>query len=324
MADKKRIIESAKTTIKIESEALKKLVDRIDDEFVKAIELILNCKGRVVVTGVGKSGVIGRKITATFASTGTPSFFIHAGEGGHGDLGMIVRDDIVLALSYSGETEEVSALLPALKRMGVKIITITGNRHSTLAKYSDVVLNIKVAKEACPMGLAPTTSTTAALAMGDAIAVALINEKKFSSKDFALYHPAGALGKMLLLTVADLMHTGADIPIVRDNMTVLDSLYEISSKRLGVTAVIDNKEKLIGVFTDGDLRRLIENNPELLNQPIKKFMTRNPKIIKQDTLAAEAIYIMNEKKITSLFIIDNKRKPIGIIHMHDILKAGIR
>ncbi|HPP88211.1 MAG TPA: KpsF/GutQ family sugar-phosphate isomerase [bacterium] len=324
MADKKRIIESAKTTIKIESEALKKLVDRIDDEFVKAIELILNCKGRVVVTGVGKSGVIGRKITATLASTGTPSFFIHAGEGGHGDLGMIVRDDIVLALSYSGETEEVSALLPALKRMGVKIITITGNRHSTLAKYSDVVLNIKVAKEACPMGLAPTTSTTAALAMGDAIAVALINEKKFSSKDFALYHPAGALGKMLLLTVADLMHTGADIPIVRDNMTVLDSLYEISSKRLGVTAVIDNKEKLIGVFTDGDLRRLIENNPELLNQPIKKFMTRNPKIIKQDTLAAEAIYIMNEKKITSLFIIDNKRKPIGIIHMHDILKAGIR
>ena len=324
MINKKRILNSAKSTLKIEADSINALIPRIGVDFIKAVLYILECKGRIVVTGVGKSGAIGKKISATFASTGSPSFFLHSSEGGHGDLGMITEEDIILALSYSGETQEVSSLLPALKRIGVKIITITGNPDSTLGKYSDIVLNVKVRREACPMNLAPTSSTAAILAIGDALAVALINEKKFTSKQFALFHPAGALGKMLLLTVGDIMHKNEELPIVSGDTLVKDAIYTISSKRLGIAAVVDNKKKLIGVFSDGDLRRLIEKDVALLSQPIKKFIGKNPKIVNESCLAAEALYIMNKNKITSLLILNKSNQPVGILHMHDILLTGIR
>ncbi len=322
--NKQRIIKSAKDTIKIEAAAVRSLMPKINDSFVKAVELILHCRGRIVVTGIGKSGVIGRKISATFASTGTPSFFIHSSEGGHGDLGMLTADDIVMPISYSGETPEVSSLLPAFKRLGISIITITGNPGSTLAKYSDVVLNVNIKREACPMNLAPTSSTTAILAMGDAIAVALINEKKFTSKQFALFHPSGHLGKMLLLKVEDIMHTNDELPLIESSMPVKDAVYVISSKRLGITGIINKTKKLIGSFSDGDLRRLIQKDVELLNQPLHKFINGIPKTISKEALAAEALFIMNKFKITSLFIINKHKQPIGITHMHDILQSGIR
>ncbi|HPN32122.1 MAG TPA: KpsF/GutQ family sugar-phosphate isomerase [bacterium] len=324
MNNQDRIITIGKETIQIEADCLRKLKNKIDDNFAEAVNLILSCKGRIVVTGVGKSGIIGKKITSTLASTGTPSFFIHSGEGGHGDIGMIMSGDVVIAISYSGETEEIISLLPAIKRLGVKIITITGNKNSNLAKFSDIVLDVKVDKEACPMGLAPTSSSAATLAMGDAIAVALIAEKKITSDDFALYHPAGSIGRNLLLTVNDIMYKEQDIPLVTFNTLVKDALYIISSKRLGTTGVIDGAGKLIGIFTDGDLRRLISQGIQYLNEPIKKFMTKNPRIIKASALAAEALFSMNKLKITSLFIINDDKEPVGIIHMHDILAAGIK
>jgi len=320
----KNILKSGVDTLKIEADTIIGLIPKINKNFVKAVKLILKSKGRVVVTGIGKSAAIGRKITATLASTGTPALFIHATEGGHGDLGMIMQEDVVLAISYSGETEELNNILPAIKRIGVSMISMTGNLKSTLAKYSDVVLNIKIKKEACPMGLAPTSSTTATLVMGDALAVALINEKKFSSKEFALYHPAGSLGRMLLLTVNDVMHKGKEIPAISENADLKTALLEITSKMLGVTAIINDKKKLVGVFTDGDLRRIITQNKFSLDLKISKVMSKKPKMIDKDKLAAEAIYIMNKLKITSLFVTDKTKNILGIVHMHDILINGVK
>jgi arabinose-5-phosphate isomerase len=303
------------------------LIDRIDERFEQAIKIILHCKGRVVVTGMGKSGLIGKKIAATLASTGTPALFLHPAEGIHGDLGMVTRGDAVIALSNSGETEEIARMLPSLKRLGIKIISLTGNPESTLAKNSDVVIEVGVKEEACPLGLAPTASTTATLAMGDAMAVVLLDQRGFREEDFACFHPGGALGKKLLLRVRDLMHTGADVPVVSEGTLIKDAIYEISSKKMGVTAVVNAAGKLVGVISDGDLRRWMEKTEKtgenLLAKEAKEIMTRKPKIARKDSLAAEAVSIMEKNSITCLIVADADAKPEGVIHLHDLLKAGV-
>ncbi|MHB8844627.1 MAG: KpsF/GutQ family sugar-phosphate isomerase [Nitrospirota bacterium] len=320
-------IEQAKKVLKIEAEAILRLIDRLDGGFDRAIELILGCRGRVVVTGMGKSGHIGNKIAATLASTGTPALFLHPAEGIHGDLGMVTKGDIVIALSNSGETEELSRMLPSLKRIGIKIVALTGNTESTLARNSDVVIDVGVKEEACPLGLAPTASTTATLAMGDALAVVLLDRRGFKEEDFACYHPGGALGKRLLLRVRDIMHTGDDIPKVSDTALVKDAIYEISSKKVGVTAVVDAAGKLQGVISDGDLRRWMERTEKsgenLLSKQAREIMTRNPKVIGKDALAAEAVALMENSSITCLLILDSGARPEGVIHLHDLLKAGV-
>jgi arabinose-5-phosphate isomerase len=319
--------EQAKKVLKIEADAVLRLIDRLDDGFDRAIDLILGCRGRVVVTGMGKSGHIGNKIAATLASTGTPALFLHPAEGIHGDLGMVTKGDIVIALSNSGETEELSRMLPSLKRIGIKIIALTGNPESTLARNSDVVIDVGVKEEACPLGLAPTASTTATLAMGDALAVVLLDRRGFKEEDFACYHPGGALGKRLLLRVRDIMHTGDAIPKVSDTALVKDAIYEISSKKMGVTAVVDAAGKLQGVISDGDLRRWMERTEKsgenLLSKQVREIMTRNPKVIGRDALAAEAVAIMESSSITCLLILDAGARPEGVIHLHDLLKAGV-
>lgn len=320
-------IEQAKRVLKIEAEAVLRLIDRLDDGFDRAIDLILGCRGRVVVTGMGKSGHIGNKIAATLASTGTPALFLHPAEGIHGDLGMVTKGDIVIALSNSGETEELSRMLPSLKRIGIRIIALTGNAESTLARNSDVVIDVGVKEEACPLGLAPTASTTATLAMGDALAVVLLDRRGFKEEDFACYHPGGSLGKRLLLRVRDIMHTGDAIPKVADTALVKDAIYEISSKKVGVTAVVDADGKLQGVISDGDLRRWMERTEKsgenLLSKQAREIMTRNPKVIGKDALAAEAVALMENSSITCLLILDAKARPEGVIHLHDLLKAGV-
>jgi len=319
--------ERAKKVLRIEAEAIAALVDRIDESFEQAVELILKCKGRVVVTGMGKSGLIGKKIAATLASTGTPALFLHPAEGIHGDLGMVTRGDTVIALSNSGETEELSKMLPSLKRLGIRIISLTGNPGSTLAKNSDVVINVGVKEEACPLGLAPTASTTAALAMGDALAVALLDKRGFREEDFACFHPGGSLGKKLLLRVRDLMHIGNDVPIVSEATLIKDAIYEISSKKMGVTAVISAGGRLTGVISDGDLRRWMEKTEKtgenLLAKKAEEIMTRHPKVANKDSLAAEAVAIMEKHSITCLIVTDAAAKPEGVIHLHDLLKAGV-
>jgi arabinose-5-phosphate isomerase len=319
--------ERAKKVLRIEAEAIAALVDRIDESFEQAVELILKCKGRVVVTGMGKSGLIGKKIAATLASTGTPALFLHPAEGIHGDLGMVTRGDTVIALSNSGETEELSKMLPSLKRLGIRIISLTGNPGSTLAKNSDVVINVGVKEEACPLGLAPTASTTAALAMGDALAVALLDKRGFREEDFACFHPGGSLGKKLLLRVGDLMHIGNDVPIVTEATLIKDAIYEISSKKMGVTAVISAGGRLTGVISDGDLRRWMEKTEKtgenLLAKKAEEIMTRHPKVANKDSLAAEAVAIMEKHSITCLIVTDAAAKPEGVIHLHDLLKAGV-
>lgn len=319
--------EQAKKVLKIEAEAILRLIDRIDDGFDRAIDLILNCRGRVVVTGMGKSGHIGNKIAATLASTGTPALFLHPAEGIHGDLGMVTKGDIVIALSNSGETEELSRMLPSLKRIGIRIIALTGNTESTLARNSDVVIDVGVKEEACPLGLAPTASTTATLAMGDALAVVLLDRRGFKEEDFACYHPGGSLGKRLLLRVRDIMHTGDAIPKVSETAFVKDAIYEISSKKVGVTAVVDAAGKLQGVISDGDLRRWMERTEKsgenLLSKQAREIMTRNPKVIGKDALAAEAVALMESSSITCLLILDAGSRPEGVIHLHDLLKAGV-
>jgi arabinose-5-phosphate isomerase len=319
--------ERAKKVLRIEAEAIAALVDRIDESFEQAVELILKCKGRVVVTGMGKSGLIGKKIAATLASTGTPALFLHPAEGIHGDLGMVTRGDTVIALSNSGETEELSKMLPSLKRLGIRIISLTGNPGSTLAKNSDVVINVGVKEEACPLGLAPTASTTAALAMGDALAVALLDKRGFREEDFACFHPGGSLGKKLLLRVGDLMHIGNDVPIVTEATLIKDAIYEISSKKMGVTAVVSAGGKLTGVISDGDLRRWMEKTEKtgenLLAKKAEEIMTRHPKVANKDSLAAEAVAIMEKHSITCLIVTDAAAKPEGVIHLHDLLKAGV-
>lgn len=319
--------EQAKRVLKIESEAIARLIDRIDDNFEQAVELILKCKGRVVVTGMGKSGLIGKKIAATLASTGTPALFLHPAEGAHGDLGMVTRGDTVIAISNSGETEEITRMLPSLKRLNIPLIALTGNKESTLAKNSDVVIDVSVTEEACPLGLAPTASTTATLAMGDAIAVALLDRRGFKEEDFACFHPGGSLGKRLLLRVQDLMHTGDAIPIVTEQTLIKDAIYEISSKKMGITSVLDRDGRIVGVISDGDLRRWMEKTEKsgenLLHKKAGEIMTRNPKVISSSALAAEAVSVMERHSITCLIVSEQDLKPVGVIHLHDLLRAGI-
>ena len=320
-------IEQAKKVLRIEADAIARLIDRLDENFDRAVDLIMNCRGRVVVTGMGKSGHIANKIAATLASTGTPALFLHPAEGIHGDLGMVTKGDLVIALSNSGETEELSRMLPSLKRIGIKIIALTGNLESTLARNSDVVIYVGVKEEACPLGLAPTASTTATLAMGDALAVVLLNRKGFREEDFACFHPGGSLGKRLLLRVRDIMHTGDAVPTVSVDTLIKDAIYEISSKKMGVTAVLDPAGKLLGVISDGDLRRWMERTEKtgenLLAKKAGDIMTPDPKVIAKDALAAEAVAIMENSSITCLMIVDADRKPEGVVHLHDLLKAGV-
>jgi len=324
MTNRQNIIEVARNTLQIEADAVLALQDRIGEEFCRAVKLILSCQGRLVISGMGKSGLICQKIAATMASTGTPAFFLHPAEGIHGDLGMLMKGDVVLAVSNSGETEEVVRILPVIKRLGVKLIAMSGNPESTLSKAGDVSLDISVGQEACPLGLAPTASTTATLAMGDALAVALLQEKNFRAEDFALFHPGGALGKRLLLRVEDLMHSGDAIPLVSMATTVKDALFEITNKKLGITGVINDNDGLVGVFTDGDLRRCLEDERSL-DHLMAQVMSQNPKRVLRSNLAAKALQLMEEFSITSLFVFEqeNDAKPVGIIHLHDLLKAGV-
>ncbi len=319
--------DQAKRVLRIEAEAIAALINRIDDRFEQAVNMILDCEGRVVVTGMGKSGLIGKKIAATLASTGTPALFLHPAEGIHGDLGMVTRGDTVIALSNSGETEELARMLPSLKRLGIRIIALTGNCESTLAKNSDVVIDVGVQEEACPLGLAPTASTTATLAMGDALAVALLEQRGFKEEDFACFHPGGSLGKKLLLRVGDLMHTGDAVPLVSEETLIKDAIYEISSKKMGITAVLDAAGKLVGVISDGDLRRWMEKTEKsgenLLTKKAKEIMTKNPKVANKDALAAQAVSVMEKNSITCLLVSDSTGKPEGVIHLHDLLKAGV-
>lgn len=313
----------ATAVIQTEMQAVASLTERIDDQFVRACHLLLNCKGRVVVTGMGKSGHIAGKIAATLASTGTPAFFVHPGEASHGDLGMITRQDTVLALSNSGNTEEILTILPIIKRLGVPLIAMTGNPDSTLAKLATVHINVAVEQEACPLGLAPTSSTTAALVMGDALAVSLLQTKGFTRADFALSHPGGSLGKRLLLQVKDIMHKGPGVPMVGDQVVVREALLEMTDKKLGMTAVIDHHQHVVGIFTDGDLRRMLEKNLDVHTTPISEVMASPCTVIRAEILAAEAMQIMETKKINALLIVDENRSLQGALNMHDLLRAGI-
>ena len=317
-----RILSIARRVLDVETRALSDLSQRLGEEFVRSVEILLACKGRVVLTGMGKSGLVCRKIAATFASTGTPSLFMHPAEGGHGDLGMLVRGDVLIAASYSGETEEMIRILPAVKRLGIPMICMTGCTTSTLASRSDVVLDISVAEEACSLGLAPTSSTTATLALGDSLAVALLEVRGFTEEDFATFHPSGALGRRLL-TVADIMHVGADIPRVRADALVRDTLYEITSKKLGFTTVEDGQGRLVGIITDGDLRRLLEREEDPLVLSASDIMSTGPKVIDANALAARALQVMETHTITSLVIVDDAMRTAGVLHLHDILRAGV-
>ncbi|MGH1461056.1 MAG: KpsF/GutQ family sugar-phosphate isomerase [Neptuniibacter sp.] len=316
-------IPSAKRTIGLEAEAVSDLIPHLDENFNIACQLILNCNGRVIVTGMGKSGHIGCKIAATLASTGTPSFFVHPGEASHGDLGMITSKDVVIALSNSGETAEVVTLIPLLKRMKAPLISITANTDSTLSDAGDAHLHIGVEKEACPLGLAPTSSTTAQLVLGDALAIALLEERGFSRDDFAFSHPGGSLGRRLLLKVSDVMHSGKDIPTVVTGCSLREALLEVTQKRLGMTAVVDSQNKLLGIFTDGDLRRALDQNVSPLEISIDQVMTPNCTTIKSDILAAECLQIMEDKKINALIVTNENSEPVGALNMHDLLKAGV-
>lgn len=319
----KRFSESARKVIEIEGHTILGLLDKIDANFERACELLFNCQGHIIVIGIGKSGHIGNKIAATLASTGSPAFFIHAAEANHGDLGMINSKDVVLAISHSGETDELISILPTLKLLNIPFILITGNLHSTLAQQASVTLHIAIKQEACPLGLAPTSSSTAVLVMGDAIAVSLLNRRDFTRDDFAKVHPKGQLGRRLLLKVADIMHTGSAIPKVISGTPLIQTLFEISQKRLGMAVIIDKNERLLGVFTDGDLRRAIDQGLNLQTTLVDQVMTSHCKTIHKDQLAAEALEKMEASKITTLIVV-NEEKPLGIIHIHDILSQGIK
>lgn len=318
------LASSGRRVIEIESQALDALAARIDGTFSEACRLILASKGRVVATGMGKSGHIARKIAATLASTGTPAFYVHPGEAGHGDLGMITDADVVLALSYSGESDEVLTLLPVLKRQGNAVIAMTGKPQSTLAREADIHLDVSVPAEACPLALAPTSSTTATLAMGDALAVALLEARGFTADDFARSHPAGSLGRRLLLHITDVMHAGDDVPCIGEDATLSEALVEMSRKRLGMTAVIDSQERLVGLFTDGDLRRTLDNaEVDVRTAKIADLMTRDPKTIAADQLAAEAARLMETYKISGLIVVDDAHRPVGALNIHDLLRARV-
>lgn len=318
-------IDEARRVIRVEADALSAMADRIDESFERAIDLIVGSPGRVIVSGMGKSGLVGQKIASTMASTGTPAFFLHPAEGIHGDLGMIMKGDVVIAISNSGETEEILRILPSIKRLGALLIAMSGSQTSNLARSSDVFLDVSVAEEACPLGLAPTASTTATLAMGDALAVALLVKRGFKAEDFAIFHPGGSLGKKLILRVEDLMHSGEAIPLVPEDTVMKDALFVITSKGLGVTGVCDSSGALKGVITDGDLRRSLAKGFDILNQHASEIMKSGPLRIKRSELAAAALQIMEQRAITSLFVFENDQisSPCGIIHLHDILKSGI-
>ena len=309
--------------IQVETQAIADLANRIDAAFVLACKLMFSCKGRVVVIGLGKSGHIAGKIAATLASTGTPAFFVHAGEASHGDLGMITAQDVVLALSNSGETEEIITLLPIIKRLGVPMIAMTGNSDSTLAKFATTHINVAVTQEACPLGLAPTASSTAALVMGDALAVSLLEARGFTRDDFALSHPGGSLGKRLLLRVSDVMHIDNDIPAVLESAVISEALLEMTAKKLGMTAIVNEENQVCGIFTDGDLRRMLGKNLNIHTTHITDVMTSHCTVIHADILAAEAMQIMEQKKINALIVVDEQHRAIGALNMHDLVHAGI-
>jgi arabinose-5-phosphate isomerase len=317
------VLKRAKEVLSIEASAIQSLKPRIGKEFKRALELILKSKGRVVVSGMGKTGIIAQKLSATLASTGTPSLFLHLAEASHGDLGKVTSDDAVIILSNSGSTDEVKQLLPFLKKIGAKIISLTGNTKSILAKHSDVVLDVSVKKEACPLGLAPTASTTATLAMADSLAVCLLELKGFKEKDFAFFHPGGALGRQLLLKVEDIMRTGKANPVVREEKRVSEVLLKITQARAGAASVVNKKGKLVGIFTDGDLRRHLEIDEKLPKRKIKEVMTRNPLVVRKDRLAAEALHILEERKIDEVPVVDEKRRPVGLLDVQDLLRAGL-
>ncbi len=320
------MLEHAREVLRMEAEAVLELVPRIDENFAAAVQMILDCQGRTVVTGMGKSGLVGRKLAATLASTGTPSFFLHPAEGIHGDLGMVTCHDVVIALSNSGETGEVLNILPSLRRIGAKMIAMVGNANSTLGRNADIILNVGVSKEACPLGLAPTSSTTAALAYGDALALALLKRHNFTASQFAIFHPGGSLGRKLLLTVGNIMHKGDENPLVLGGTTVQDALFVITDKGLGAVSVVDENGIMQGVLTDGDIRRGLSKGVDFLSRPVQELMTKNPKTITEDKLAAQALHLMESNKpkpITVLPVIDENKKVIGLLHMTDLVRQGV-
>jgi len=316
-------ITRGKQVLAIEKQAINQLEQYIDENFQNACQLMFNCQGRIIVIGMGKSGHIGNKIAATLASTGSPSFFVHPGEASHGDLGMITSQDVVILISNSGETSEVINIIPVLKRIGAKIVSMSGNVNSSLAKLSDVHVCIKVEQEACPLGLAPTASTTATLVMGDAFAVALLEARGFTADDFALSHPGGSLGKRLILTLKDIMHSGIHIPVVKCDDIIKDALIEMSEKGLGMTAIVNTKNQLQGIFTDGDLRRILEQRIDIHKTKISEVMTTQCTTVNADMLAAQALNIMENKRINGLLVVNESRQPIGAFNMQDLLKAGV-
>lgn len=316
-------LNEGRRVLQIEARAVQALIDRLDGRFTQAVDLLATCKGKVVVSGMGKSGLIGQKIAATLASTGTPSFFLHPAEGVHGDLGMVARRDALIAISNSGETKEILQLLPYIERMGIPTVALTGKTGSTLAKHSDVVLDISVSEEACPMGLAPTASTTATLAMGDALAVALLQKRGFKSEDFAQFHPGGTLGRRLLIKVRDLMHVGDEVPQVQEGATASSAISEMSAKKLGMTTVIDRTGALVGVITDGDLRRFVQRGDDVIKATAATLSSRTPRTIGPDDLAARAVEVMERYSITTLVVTEGERRILGVIHLHDLLKNGI-
>ena len=316
-------IEQGLRVLDVERQALSDIAQYVDENFNNACQLMYDCEGRIIVIGMGKSGHIGNKIAATLASTGSPAFFVHPGEASHGDLGMITKNDVVMLISNSGETSEVLNIIPVLKRLGAKMIAMTGNTQSTMATLANVHVCIKVEKEACSLGLAPTSSTTATLAMGDAMAVALLEARGFTADDFALSHPGGSLGKRLLLTLKDVMHSGANTPIIDVSQTVKDALIEMSAKGLGMTAIVDENQQLVGLFTDGDLRRILEQRIDIHTTQIDVVMTKSCTTATQDILAAEALNIMERKRINGLIVVNEKNQPIGALNMQDLLKAGV-
>lgn len=320
---KHTFIQSGLRTVEIEAQAVSELQHRINEAFSTACETLLACEGRVIVTGMGKSGHIGNKIAATLASTGTPAFFVHPGEASHGDLGMITKNDVVLALSNSGNTAELITLIPLIKRLGIPLVSMTGDPNSGLAQAACANLDVSVASEACPLNLAPTTSTTVTLVMGDALAIALLESRGFTAEDFAFSHPGGALGRKLLLKVSDIMHQDQEVPKVTPESPLQNALLEMTEKGFGMTTIVDEKGMLLGVFTDGDLRRVIDSKINLSSALIKDVMSPSPKTINQDILAAEALNIMQQNSITAVIVEDEKKHPVGVVHMHDILRAGV-
>jgi len=319
------VLDQAKDVFRKEANAILSLIDRVNEDFIRAVTLLQSCTGKVIVTGIGKSGIISQKIASTLSCSGTPALFLHPAEGIHGDIGMVSKNDVVIAVSNSGETDELLKILPVIKRLGIKLIVVTGNPESLLSKSGDAVLDLGVQEEACPLGLIPTTSTAAAMAMGDALALALLESRGFKEEDFAALHPGGALGRKLLLRVEDVMHVREALPLVSEHDPMQVALIEMSSKRLGVTGVVTEQGELAGIITDGDLRRGLERKKNLLSLTVQDVMTRNPRTIEKEALAAQALQMMEQYSITSLFIVaaSGLKKPEGIIHLHDLLKAGM-